>query len=132
MAENHLHHVVGPASMVSDATTIFDASVEPRFVDLRAMIKELSKAFKSFISRRQECAATAIAVGDLTWDQDNSRDDMDSERVFFALNLNNWICGAHAVLDPNNDYDREMLKHCFLRRQKTKNLCRESILSASK
>ena len=114
MTEDPLHRVVGPASTASDATTIFNASVEPRFVELRATRKELSRAFVVFLSNRPECAAavtSAAASEDDFFDLelDEKQIDSDIERVIFALNMNKWICDAHAVLDPNNDYDREML-----------------------
>ena len=107
MAEDPLHRIVCPASTTSDATTIFNASVEPRFFELRATV----------LSNRRECSAAAtpaaVSVGDFVFatDLDEKRNNTDIERVIFALNLNNWICGAHAVLDPNNYYDREMLSN---------------------
>ena len=107
----HHHHVV--ASVVSGATTIFNASLEPRFVDLRATRKDQSKAFDTFVLCRRECAAavsTAAAMDEEPYlELESEMIDSDMDRVFYAMNLNNWIHGAQDVLDPNNAYDREML-----------------------
>ena len=55
----------------------------------------------------------AVLFGDFVFETDlnENSDDTDLERVTLALNLNNWIRGAHAVRDPNHHYEREMLSN---------------------
>ena len=113
MAKQQLIHVV--PSLISDATSTFNACVKPRFVDLRATRKDLSKAFDTFILRQRNCAAavpTAVFTAseeEINFELEFEMIDTDMDRVFYAMNLNNWIHGVHDVLDPNNDFDREMV-----------------------
>ena len=78
----------GFVKLNSVATTIFNVTIEPRFVELRATRQELSRAFDTFLSNGRDCAsaATPAAVSDVEFvfesDLDEKRDDTDLESNF--------------------------------------------------
>ena len=98
------------ASIITEATTIFNGDTEERFINLRTIRKDISKAITTFINNRkvaltftpEQCAEDMEAEWKLI--------DVDQERAILVMNINAWNRTAQQTLDVYNDYDRDMLE----------------------
>ena len=96
-------------STSSSLTTIFDGNSEPRYEELRAERKFITKAIKNFQEKRHKF--------DVVTEEDFGNDfklyeeaqDVDTMRSDIALNIRSWVSKAHDSLDLNADVDRVML-----------------------
>ena len=92
----------------SGATTIFDSNQEPRFAELHEIRKQISQSINNFIVDH----SSASKIPKERWEDLEIFDqlqDVDMARSLVALNVKNWICHAHTLLDLNNIFDRAML-----------------------
>ena len=96
-------------STSSSLTTIFDGNSEPRYEELRAERKLISKAIKDFQEKRRKF--DAVTDEDLNTDFGLVDEGMDVDimRQDIALNIRSWVSKAHDNLDINADVDRIML-----------------------
>ena len=96
-------------SASSSLTTIFDGNSEPRYEELRAERKFISKIIKKF----QQSWRKFKAVTEKEFDDDihlfDEAQDVDTMRLDIAANIRSWIAKAHENLDINADVDRTML-----------------------
>ena len=102
--------VADNASAITDAMAIFNGRMNERFVDLRAMRKDISKAITAFLNGQRELAALP-ALKRLEFDVADQIDDCDQQRKDLIANLNNWVDAAHAKLDMNNHFDKSMIEN---------------------
>ena len=110
MSNGHNFLIVAySASIVTDATTIFNGSEEERYGTLRMQRKEISKAITSFINEHHEIC---VIPGEQWEDMEVAEklDDVDASQKFLIRNINNWIKLAQDTLDSFNHFDRGMLE----------------------
>ena len=96
-------------STSSSLTTIFDGNTEPRYEELRADQKFISKAIKNFQESRRKFHAVTEEELDSDFGLVDEAVDVDQMRSDIALNIRSWIAKAHDNLDVNADVDRVML-----------------------
>ena len=96
-------------STSSSLTTIFDGNTEPRYEELRADRKFISKAIKNFQESRRKFHAVTEEELDSDFGLVDEAVDVDQMRSDIALNIRSWIAKAHDNLDVNADVDRVML-----------------------
>ena len=97
------------ASIFTEVTTIFQDNQDERYVHLRADCKELSKHVNNFVSERKIQMAMTQEDIDADFEIGARQLDSDQARVYLAMNAAAWVRGAHATLDPFNQYDNAML-----------------------
>ena len=92
-------------STSSSLTTIFDGNTEPRYEELRAERKFITKAIKKFQESR--CKFDAVTEDDLDADFGlvDEAVDVNTMRSDIALNIRLWITKAHENLNVNADVD---------------------------
>ena len=96
-------------SQSSSLTTIFDGNSEPRYEELRAERKFITKAIKNFQENRRKFDAVTDEDLDKDFGLVDEATDVDIMRSDIALNIRSWVSKAHGNLDPNADVDRVML-----------------------
>ena len=96
-------------STSSSHTTIFDGNSEPRYEELRAERKLITKAIKDFRQSRRKFDAVTDEQLNEDFGLVDEAMDVDIMRSSIALNIRTWISKAHDSLDVNANVDREML-----------------------
>ena len=96
-------------STSSSLTTIFDGNSEPRYEELRAERKLITKSIKDFREKRRKFDAVTDEELNADFGLVDEGMDVDTMRSDIALNVRTWISRAHDSLDINADVDREML-----------------------
>ena len=96
-------------STSSSLTTIFDGNSEPRYEELRAERKLITKSIKDFREKRRKFDAVTDEDLNADFGLVDEGMDVDTMRSDIALNIRTWISRAHESLDINADVDREML-----------------------
>ena len=96
-------------STSSSLTTIFDGNSEPRYEELRAERKLISKSIKDFREKRRKFDAVTDEELNADFGLVDEGMDVDTMRSDIAFNIRTWVARAHDSLDINADVDREML-----------------------
>ena len=96
-------------STSSSLTTIFDGNSEPRYEELRADRKLITKAIKDFQEKRRKFDAITEEDLDKDFGLVDEGFEVDGMRSDIAWNIRSWISKAHDSLDINADVDRVML-----------------------
>ena len=96
-------------STSSSLTTIFDGNSEPRYEELRAERKLITKSIKDFREKRRKFDAVTDEELNADFGLVDEGMDVDTMRSDIALNIRTWISRAHESLDINAYVDREML-----------------------
>ena len=97
------------SSTSSSLTTIFDGNSEPRYEELRAERKLITKSIKDFLEKRRKFDAVTEKDLDKDFGLVDEGMDVDIMRQDIALNIRSWVSKAHDNLDINADVDRVML-----------------------
>ena len=97
------------ASTSSSLTTIFDGNSKPRYEELRAERKLITKSIKDFREKRRKFDAVTDEELNADFGLVDEGMDVDTMRSDIALNIRTWVSRAHDSLDINADVDREML-----------------------
>ena len=102
-------HVSETASIFTDVTTIFQDNQDERYVNLRADRKQISIQVTNFVRERKLLMTMTQEDIDEDFEITARFGDSDQARYYLALNAAAWVHGAHATLDPCNQYDNAML-----------------------
>ena len=79
------------ASIMTEVTTIFNGDQDERYVMLRSMRKEISKAVNVFIANRKALLAMSLAEIDADIEIEATQMDNDQSRVYLAMNTADWV-----------------------------------------
>ena len=84
-------NITDASSIVTEAMTIFNGSLDERYINLQAIRKDLSKAVTKFVVERK--ALMAMNPEELSDDMEVEERliNVDQERVFLAMNVNAWV-----------------------------------------
>ena len=101
---------IADASIVTEASTIFNSSLDERYINLRTIRKDLSKVVTKFVVERKALLAMTPEELSDNMEVEERLIDVDQERVFLVMNVNAWVHTAQETMDVYNDYyDRDML-----------------------
>ena len=100
---------IADASIVTEASTIFNSSLDERYINLRTIRKDLSKVVTKFVVERKALLAMTPEELSDNMEVEERLIDVDQERVFLVMNVNVWVHTAQETLDVYNNYDRDML-----------------------